>query len=66
MERSEGVTTALARIIKTMDRSNESLLRSISYFEGSDIRLEASPKVRLLTGVRVGPIASPAGAAVVR
>jgi hypothetical protein len=42
MERSEAVTVILARIMKMMDRSSESMLTSFSHFEGSDRIVEAS------------------------
>lgn len=45
MERSGAVTNVLARIMKMMDRSNESLLRSINHFEGVHTRAIASPRV---------------------
>jgi hypothetical protein len=46
MERSEGVTATLALIMKMMDGSNDSLLRSINPFEGFAARVEANPKAR--------------------
>jgi hypothetical protein len=42
MERSDAVTVILARIMKMMDRSSESVLRSFSHFDGSDRMVEAS------------------------
>lgn len=45
MERSEAVIIVLARIMKMMDRSNESLLRNINQFERVHIRAIASPRV---------------------
>jgi hypothetical protein len=41
--------------MKMIDRSNESLLRSISHFEGLATRAEASPKTHQpIAGIRVG------------
>jgi hypothetical protein len=55
VERSEGVTATLAGIMKMIDRSNESLLRRISHFEGLATRAEASPKTHQpVAGIRVG------------
>jgi hypothetical protein len=63
MESSEAVIDTIARIMRTMDRSSESLLRSISHFEGVDIRDEAPPL--LATGIRIGPKVIAASAALV-
>jgi len=43
MERQEDDTIELARITKTMARSNESLMRSISHFEDLNTRVVARP-----------------------
>jgi hypothetical protein len=43
MERSDAVTVILARIMKMMDCSSESVLRSFGHLEGSDRMVEASP-----------------------
>jgi hypothetical protein len=65
VERSEAVTIILARVMKTMDRSNETLLRSISHFEGVDISVKAGPKAAAPdSGSGVGPNAGSALAAV--
>jgi hypothetical protein len=45
MERSEAVTAVLARIMKMLERSNESLLGSINQFEGASIGAIAGPTV---------------------
>jgi hypothetical protein len=42
MQRSDAVTVILARIMKMMDRSNESVLRGFAQFESSDKIVEAS------------------------
>jgi hypothetical protein len=66
MERTDGANATLARIMRTMDRTHASLLRSISYFEGSDIMVVASPEaLQPVVGIRVGAKAGPASAAVV-
>jgi hypothetical protein len=44
MERSEGVSVALAHIMKLMDRSGERLLGSFTRFEDPNIRVESTSK----------------------
>jgi hypothetical protein len=44
MERSDGVSVVLDSIMKMMDRSSDRLLRSFNRFDGSDIRVTASPR----------------------
>jgi hypothetical protein len=46
MERSDPVTVIIARIMRMMERSSESLINSISSFEGSDTMGEALPLPR--------------------
>jgi hypothetical protein len=67
MERSEGITATMTRIMKTMDRSNAILLRSIGYFEGSDILVEAAPMApQLVAGIIAVSKAGAVSAAVVQ
>jgi hypothetical protein len=65
MERSEGVTVTLARIMKLMDRSNERLPRSMSHF-GSRTRLGRVQKLPNLLRVSAStPKSRPASVVVV-
>ena len=43
MERSEGIIATMIRIVKSMDRSNANLMRSIGDYESSDSFVEAAP-----------------------
>jgi hypothetical protein len=64
MERSEGVTVTLARIMKLMDRSNERLLSSIGHF-GSRTKLEQVQRLPHLLPVSAStPEPSPASVVV--
>jgi len=64
MERSEAVTSVLARVMKMMDRSDGSLLRSISHFEGVSTRAAAKPAApQLRADIGIEPNAVPALAA---
>jgi hypothetical protein len=67
MERSEGVTATLARIMKLMGRSDGSLPRSIRHFEGSESRVVRSRKApQLVPEIPVHPEVSPARAGLAR
>jgi hypothetical protein len=60
VERSDGVAATFARIMKMIDRSNESLPRSISHFESLATSAEASPKTHQpVASIRVGPQTDP-------
>lgn len=67
MERSEDITATMTRIMKSMDRSNAILLRSIGYFEYPHAFVETAPMApQLVASIRVGPKAGPVSAAVVQ
>jgi hypothetical protein len=63
MERSEGVSVVLDRIMKMVDRSGERLLRSFDRLEGSAITVRAAPKGRRLRPAGVVHPASKADSA---
>ncbi|SDR54136.1 hypothetical protein SAMN05444161_5672 [Rhizobiales bacterium GAS191] len=65
MERSEGVTAVLARVMKMIDRSDGSLLRSIEHFERSKTRVVRSQRVQPFQAILIGSKIGPAAAAVV-
>ncbi len=56
MERSEDINATIIRIMKSMDRSNAILSRSIGYFESPHAFLEADRMApQLVAGTRAGP-----------
>jgi hypothetical protein len=65
MQRSEDINATIIRILKSMDRSNAILSRSIGYFESPNAFLEAARMApQLVAGTRAGPKASPVSAAI--
>jgi hypothetical protein len=55
MERSEDINAKIIRIMKSMDRSNAILSRSIGYFESPHAFVEACLRdTQLVAGIRVG------------
>jgi hypothetical protein len=48
MERSEGVTDTLARVMKMLDRSNGNLLECLERLAGSNTRAVRNPRLQQL------------------
>ncbi len=55
MERSEDTNATITRIMKSMDRSNAILLRSIGYFQNPSLLVEEAPLALQPTASVVGP-----------
>jgi hypothetical protein len=67
MDDHEGLDVILARMSRAMGRSDEVLLRSISHYEGADMRSEARPmSFPQIAAIRAGPIVGPCAMASAR
>ena len=67
MERSEDIIATMIRIMKSMDRSNAIMRKSIGDFESPHWVVEAAPMApQLVARIRAGSKAGPVSAAVVQ